>query len=348
MIESPSHVTGAILRPGGAKYDVEREYTMFGFEQQKIWQADGSRASRPYWVRAEAVSPQASTVRDLMDAAWNRVRTTGEAYDQIGSRLQPFAPQRPFEAKRYVVTWVALVLGDIVGIFGAALSYGEIPANALGQAISSGVAAVTGGLVGADVKNAHVAKAIRCAATTDHDYAEYGIVGVLSTDRKTYGLVLRVSAASAAALVVGIFALRLTIEGLTGGLVFCGLSLAVAAASFINAWVHANPAADLLEAYKYAHEQAQAQYLTLGAHQSLADAAAAESEAALIEAEHNIRGQAALHHVEALKWGILRRHPQLFGHGRKESPEQLVDPPRLMPLHRRSRTSRNGLVGHHE
>lgn len=330
-IESPEPV-GAMVRADGATYDVEREYDEIGIEQKTIWRADGSKASRPARVKGDAVGPQASTVRDLMDPAWSRVRATGEAFDQIRQRLLPFAPRRAFESKRYVITWIALILGDIAGIFGAALSYGEVPFNALGQAVASSVAAVTAGLVGADVKAAHVAKAIRSAGTKDEDVAGFGILGALATDSATYGLVLRMAAAVSTALVVGIFALRMTIEGVTGGLVFGGLSFAIAGASFINAWVHANPAAELLDAYKDAHEEAKAQYMALGGHPVLANEAASHAEASLIEAEHEIRGQGAQRHVEALKWGILRRHPQIFGHGTTKSQDPRTVPSRVVPL----------------
>ena len=127
----------------------------------------------------------------------------------------------------------------------------------------------------------------------------------------------------------------MTIEGLTGGLVFAGLSFAIAGASFINAWVHANPAADLLDAYKAAHATAKAEYQALGAHPILATEAGSTAEAGLIEAEHEIRGRASEQHVEALKWGILRRHPQIFGHGTTSVPDPMNIPSKVVPLNSR-------------
>ena len=330
-IDSPEPV-GAMVRADGPTYDVAREYDAIGIEQKTIWQADGSKASRPSHIKGEAVAPHASTVRDVLDPAWGRVRTTGVALGEMRDRLLPFAPRKAFETPRYVITWVALILGDIAGIFGAALSYGEVPFNAFGQAVASSFAAVTAGLVGADVKTAHVAKAIQSSAHGDEESARFGLLGVPATDPATYGLVLRMAAAVSAALVVGIFALRMSIEGVAGGLVFAGLSFAIAGASFINAWVHANPAADLLDAYKAAHETAKAEYMALGAHPVLATEAASVSEAALIEAEHEIRGRAAEQHVEALKWGIIRRHPQIFGHGTSPMPQPTNVPSKVVPL----------------
>lgn len=350
-IDSPEPV-GAMIRADGPTYDVNREYDAIGLEQRTIWRADGWKASRPMHVKNEAVAPHASTVRDLMDPAWDRVRATGEAYDQMRTRLLPFAPRRAFETRRYLISWLALILGDIAGIFGAALSYGEVPFNAFGQAVASSFAAVTAGLVGADVKNAHIAKAIQSNGPDDEESAKFGLLGVPSTDPATYGLVLRMAAAVSAALVVGIFALRMTIEGVTGGLVFAGLSFAVAGASFINAWVHANPAADLLDAYEAAHETAKAEYMALGAHPVLATEAAAAAEASLIEAEHEIRGRAAEQHVEALKWGIIRRHPQIFGHGTNSLPHPTNVPSKVVTLHTRRPEDRllsdsNGARGPH-
>lgn len=333
-IDSPEPV-GAMVRNEGPTYDVSREYDAFGGEQKTIWQADGSRASRGPRVKAESVAPHASTVRDLMDPAWGRVRTTGVALGEMRDRLLPFAPRKAYETPRYVITWVALLLGDIAGIFGAALSYGEVPFNAFGQAVASSFAAVTAGLVGADVKTVHVAKAIQSSAPDDEESGRFGLLGVAATDPATYGLVLRMAAAVSAALVVGIFALRMTIEGLTGGLVFAGLSFAIAGASFINAWVHANPAADLLDAYKAAHATAKAEYQALGAHPILATEAGSTAEAGLIEAEHEIRGRASEQHVEALKWGILRRHPQIFGHGTTSVPDPMNIPSKVVPLNSR-------------
>lgn len=346
-IDSPEPV-GATVRNEGPTYDVVREYDAIGGEQKTIWHADGSKASRPSHIKGEAVGPHASTVRDVLDPAWGRVRTTGVALGEMRDRLLPFAPRKAFETPRYVITWVALILGDIAGIFGAALSYGEVPFNAFGQAVASSFAAVTAGLVGADVKTAHIAKAIQSSGLDDDESARFGLLGVPATDPATYGLVLRMAAAVSAALVVGIFALRMSIEGVTGGLVFAGLSFAIAGASFINAWVHANPAADLLDAYKSAHETAKAEYMALGAHPVLATEAASISEAALIEAEHEIRGRAAEQHVEALKWGILRRHPQIFGHGTSPVPQPTNVTSMVVPLDSRRPEDRtlSGSNGH--
>jgi hypothetical protein len=198
--------------------------------------------------------------------------------------------------------------------------------------VASSFAAVTAGLVGADVKTVHVAKAIQSGAPEDEESGRFGLLGVPATDPATYGLVLRLAAAVSAALVLGIFALRMTIEGLTGGLVFAGLSFAIAGASFINAWAHANPAADLLDAYRTAHETAKAEYQALGAHPVLATEAGTTAEAALIETEHEIRGRAAEQHVEALKWSIMRRHPEIFGHGTSPIPDPMNIPSKVVPL----------------
>ena len=127
-------------------------------------------------------------------------------------------------------------------------------------------------------------------------------------------------AAGTAAVVVAlittsIYALRASTEGGLAGIAFGCLAAATALASFISSYIHADEVADLLAHYDRRYRQALRVHRDASAAKPIAAFAAASAEADSITSEYEHRGDAAVHKVEACKHRMLRRNPQVVGHG---------------------------------
>ena len=77
--------------------------------------------------------------------------------------LGSFARRPSHDAARYWTVWAVLAGGDALGVLASAVWLGEIPLVALGQALACGVAAVTIGGVGEDVRERHDQRVRRAA-----------------------------------------------------------------------------------------------------------------------------------------------------------------------------------------
>jgi hypothetical protein len=197
---------------------------------------------------------------------------------------------------------------------GAAIWLGEIPLVALGQAIACGFAAVTAGLAGGELSTHRRAQ----ARQRDHesltpDEARYWplFAGGQSPPRLAASLGVGIVVLVA----VAVFALRVSTEGLMAGLTFGALAAATALGSFVNCYVHADEVADLLDGYRVRYLVAIRRHRRLAGTRPLATVAAASTEAESLVREHQERGQAAALRVGAAKFRMLRRNPQVVGHG---------------------------------
>ena len=128
-------------------------------------------------------------------------------------------------------------------------------------------------------------------------------------------------AASVVASVAGsIFALRAVTEGATAGLVFGGLAAATMLASFISSYIHADEVADLLATFERQYAVAIKRFRKASAAKALQVSGASVAEVASIEREYDRRALAAANKVEACKQRMLRRNPQVVGHGEVTQP----------------------------
>jgi len=315
-VEPPS---GATVRLGDdATYDVAMEYHFFGEEQGRKWEADGMAASCRDRARAAELGPAADGVRAVLDVASERARRTGEDRDHAEHHLTPYVRRTAFAHRRYQVVFWLLGFGDTAGVLGAAILMGEQPIIAAGQAIASGVAAVTAGLVGGDVRELKLARA-RARMFEDElppELERYRRLFVpVEAEPDTYRLALRLAVCIVGVLGIAIFALRSVVEGPLGGLTFGALGLATAAASFLNSWIDGDDVADLLAIYASQAKDAAEQVQALSGSGVLAGQASATETAERIEAEHEVRGLADKAHVQALKYEVYRNNTSVFGHG---------------------------------
>lgn len=333
---------GPVLRPRGIDFDVVHEHDELATEQIRVWKATGTKAASSAYASAATASPLASGVRDVLDVALRRIHTTEAAWSEAVTRAQGFLPLTTAETRRYWATFVLLVSGDICGVTGAGIMLGEQPWVALLQAIGSGTAAVTSGLVAAELRKRQMAHlfGVDRPATVEDGPVPFTVFGLDPDD-----LVFRVAVALVASITVAVLAMR-SVQGPAAALGFALLAFVTCGGSFINSWVHARPAAEILAGFRQSHEDAVATYLALAGHDAVSREAAALSEAGSIEAEHAARGEAARHQVLARLWKLMRKNPGVFGHGTHSPPAHEWVPVHHAPAEGRPSVQRNGARVH--
>ncbi|MHA7271205.1 hypothetical protein [Arthrobacter sp. HLT1-20] len=310
-------------------------------EQQHLWPAQGEAAQRTDRATAEGLAVAATAEATLLDHASSLVESTKRSYDHCRSTLLPWIHRGPHSGLRYWIGWGVLGLGDAVGVAGAAILLGEEFWIACGQALATGLAAVTAGLAGHDLKE------LRLARQRRRDLDE------LTDDEKLYrrffddtaagDALLKIVAYLAGAIIIlialGIFSLRASIEGALEGLVFGALAGATALASVINSYVHADEVADLVAVARRDYQREVRTYRRTGRAKPTTLRAKAAENAVSIETEHWLRGQAAARHIQALKYQSLTANPGVVGHGPSD-PETPTEPAN-------SSSAGTGPVSHH-
>lgn len=300
---------------------MERGFDELAAEQQQLWPAEGEAASRDEAATAVGLTNAVEAQQFLLAKAACLVGTTKESYEHSQSTLLAWVHRGPHANFRYWVGWTVLGMGDAVGVAGAAILLGEEVWIAAGQALATGLAAVTAGLAGHDLKE------LRLARQRKRDPDD------LTDDEKRYrrffddtspgDSLLKVVAYLAGAIVVlialGIFALRASIEGGLAGLVFGTLAAATALASFMNSYAHADEVADLIAVARRNYQGAVQDYRRISQAVPLRRQAEALEKASSIEQEYALRGQAAAHHIQAMKFQSLTANPGVVGHGPNNS-----------------------------
>ena len=142
--------------------------------------------------------------------------------------------------------------------------------------------------------------------------------------QKTVKAIVYTSVAVGTLISTGIFALRASVDGPLGGLIYGALAAGIAGASFISSYVYADDAADAIDAAEKSYDKATKRYLKLAGHTRLERALCASTEAESIKAEHSARGKAATAAHEGLKHRVLRRNPGVAGHRPAENPPPII------------------------
>jgi hypothetical protein len=308
----------SVLRPSnlGATHG-EHEFDALGEEQAAAWPAEAQVASRPPRVAAARVNRSAEEAGFAVQTHRDELESIRKAKEHAFETLMPFACRSPHDDARYWLSYGGLGLGDTVGVLGAAVSLGEIPELALGQALATGLAAVTAGLVGGELRRLAQAK----SRQRDPDSLTDDERGYRRLFEGADAEVPMTKLAAYTALTVGvlitasIFALRASTEGSLAGIAFGCLAFATALASFISGYLHADEVADLLATYDRRYRVALRRHARASKARPIGQYAAADTEAASIEREYAHRGDAAVRKVEACKHRMLRRNPQVVGHG---------------------------------
>lgn len=314
---------GAVARPGhiGLTW-VEMEYDALRAEQIALWEASGREAS-------QATEAEAFGLRLAADAGERMARGHEPILAQAEKRyidtveaLGPFRRRSPKTKLLHYAAKTALLLGDMVGVTVMGINIGDYPILALLMSISAATAAVIAGLVGSEVRDLRMAQRRRRdpgTLTATQVPFEHLFTGG-DSGVNIVKIFCGASAAVAFIIAASIFAGRAELDGALAGLIYGGIAAAVATASFIESYMYADDIADAIDAASAHYEKELARHTRLAGsivwrerHQRIA-----ETES--VVSEHNARGDAAARRVEATKWGILRRHPGVVGHGAAATP----------------------------
>jgi hypothetical protein len=309
---------GGHPRPSGVGVTyVEQEYHALGDEQELAWPAEGERAARRFQVRARGLGCSAAATEFLLAENQVEVRLAHADHQHAVRVLMPYVRREPAAKLRYWVCWLLLWFGDTAGVWSAAITNGDVPYLAFGQAFAAGLAAACAGLVGSELKDLRMARARRRdPESLTEDEQRYrrlftGSEGGLGIVKLIGSLSLSV----VALLAVGIFSLRSEIEGTDSGVTFGLLAAATAIGSTLLGYSATDEVADLLATTAKRAARAEKRHLKLAQGTPPKVRAEAEETARSLQAEYQLRGQAASRRVESLGWRVQRRNPQVLGHG---------------------------------
>ena len=314
----PVDEAATVARPDVvAKFYAEEFFEAKAEQQPLLWTARGEEAARPWLAEAAELEPFAREHDFLIGEARKQVHTSGERYGLTAKALSPYA-RRAVNAKRgYIVRAGGLVVGDIVGVAGAAIILGEPTWLALLQALASGTAAVTSGVLAHEVKDSRLARKRQKESkklTREEKRFAHLFRGGDSGERLVKivvggGLLIGICIAGS------IFALRAVTEGSTAGWAFGLLAAAITLASWANVYAFTDEAADLIDAQRSAFKTAVKELANVRGDSRIARRSRAVANAASIRSEHQQRGEAARREVEAAGKRHLHENPGVAGHG---------------------------------
>ncbi|HEX3786117.1 MAG TPA: hypothetical protein VHX38_41245 [Pseudonocardiaceae bacterium] len=309
---------GGHPRPAGiGRTYAELEYDALADEQELAWPAEGERDARPFAARARGLDSPAAATEFLLAQSEKEVQAAHVDYQHAGKILTPYVRHESWAKLRYWICWPVLWLGDMAGVWSAAVANGDIPAIAFGQACAAGLAGACAGLVGAELKHRQMMRARqRDPETLTEDERRYQ--GLFTGGTGGVGVVKLVGGLSVTVVVllaVAIFNLRSSVEGTAAGLTFGLLAAATAIASGLLGYSAADEVADLLATMAKRVARAEKRHVRLGATPAIKARAEADETARSIQAEYGLRGQAAGKRVESLNWRVMRRNAQVVGHG---------------------------------
>lgn len=309
---------GGHARPAGVGTSyTEQEYQALAEEQELTWPAEGERAARAFQVRARGLDRVGAATDFLLGENEAEVRQARADFQHAATILTPYVRREPGAKLRYWIVWPLLAIGDASGVLSGAITLGDVPWVAAGQALSSGLAAACAGLFGTEFKHRQLAQARRRDPDTltkdENRYQRLFTSG--ETSLGVVKLIGLLSLTVVLLLAVAVGALRSAIEGNSSGLTFGLLVAATAVGSGLLGYSTADEVADLLATYAKRVERAEKRHLALANSAAARRLAEADEAARSLQAEHQLRGQAASRRVESLSWRVQRRNPQVFGHG---------------------------------
>lgn len=294
---------------------IDDYYDTLGREQVALYEAQSEEQCREVTATAAGVLAQATTDAGLVATLTTRVEEDEAQLQHTHRVLDPLRTRRPGDIKRYKVTQVGLLLGDITGITGAAILFGELVALAFVQAIAVGVAMITIGMVASEVKHTRLRRQ-RAGAVLPADGDRFA--HLLASDEAGEHIVrwVLITATVALGLVgVGIFALRAAIEGTTAGLVFGSLAMVTMLGSAANSYVFADDIDDVVQIMEARQRDNIKTLQALSRSTALALIGKAENVATGIRAENERRGEAASLHCQAAATAVKIHNPAIAGHG---------------------------------
>jgi hypothetical protein len=311
----------AIPRPK----EIERFYLEDAVEKKAAEQAPraaarGEADARAWLTTAARFEYTAGVAKSYVDGQRDVVANARHRFELTALALGVYARRGSREKLPYYLRWALILGGDVAGVAGAAILLGETVGLGVLQAVASGTAALTSGLVAQEVKDSRLARK-REKMPRDLSDEERRFAHLFRGGDSGERIVRWVVAAAGAigALIAGsIFALRYSTEGSTAAWAFGLLAAAIALASWANVYHYTDEASDLIEARRadYTRELKRLKALLRDGEISEHDAALARATS--IRAEAASRGLATEKAVEATGAQLLNEHADVAGHGWSE------------------------------
>ncbi len=308
----------AVTRPAnlGDTY-VELESEALEDEQPPLFDAAGLEASRNPAKEAAGLASAASAAERLLDGHLPILQAAQDRSVATHDALASFRRRPPNTQKWHYLTKAGLIVGDVTTLAGSFIWLGEEPILAVVMAVSAATATVTAGLSGTEVRDVRNRQR-RARSFEELTEKQQQFAHLFEAPDQGWPFVKAlswVSVSVAGTIAASIFALRSSLEDPLVGLVFGGIAAAIAAASWIESYMYADDIADLLDNTDAGYQRETYRHERLAGSTTWQRREEALVEAESITAEHAKRGEAARHHMRSLRFGILRRNPQVVGHG---------------------------------
>jgi hypothetical protein len=308
----------AVPCPGNvAKFWVEPETEAAEEEQEKLYEEKGEAEARePYKVAAE-LSHEADKAATESDEKNAEAKAARQRHERDKKVLRRYVRRRTDAKFMYWLRWVLFLLGDIAGIGGAGLMLGEYPANAVVQALSAAVSAVTLGGVGREVRCIVAARGRQKApgelSDAERDYAflftgPIGVEGIIK-------ILLLISLTGLALIAGGIFALRDAAEGQTVALAFGCFALALGLASFYNSYDATCEVAEYIDTGAAELKKLDKAARKASQNPVIARRAGAIADAKSARATNKAAGEAAARGLRRRLYRLLNENPGVAGNG---------------------------------
>lgn len=296
---------------------VEDEYEQLGLEQAALWDAARGAETRASTVKQAGLALHTGELEHAVTGSRELLDQARSKYLEMVSVLASHRRRAVGSKRWYQAAKAVIFVGDLAGFATAAIWLGEPTFIALTLAGSAAAATVVAGLVGTEYSDMR-RRALRETPADELPLEAQPFAHLFTTGERGGVIVKRVlllSLVTALMIAVAIGALRAAVDDPLIGVLFAGIAFAVAGGSFLVSYAGADEVADLIDLAKADYETRQKQHLALAADVSWRSAAESAAERDSISTEVAARGVAAVEHVRALKYRILRNNPAQAGHG---------------------------------
>ncbi|MFV8295981.1 hypothetical protein ACNQP7_04560 [Mycolicibacterium fortuitum] len=312
----PVESASATARPDAiAETYLELEHDACGLEQQHLFAAEGEVHARYQAALATSLGYAVTQMKSSVERAQLAADRAAERHERIREVLGPYVRRKAMSSVGYMLRLLALLVGDVAGLSGAAIALGEVPALAIIQAVSAGTATVTAGLAATQLRHLQQTAERKLDDVPEALEPYRHLFSGATGSNRLRAAVLVVAVLITLFVSVGVFALRTATEGSLAGLTFGALAAAIAMASFINSWYHADAVADVVESAQHDAHTADRRHRRLGKTALIGKAEQAAFQGDSLITEYTHRGLAAGAHLEAEKYRALQASPDVVGHG---------------------------------
>jgi hypothetical protein len=311
----------AIPRPDGIeKFYLEEAVEKKAAEQPLLWEARGEADARPWRMKAAAAEHATIVLTSSVAAQQELVANARDRYELTARALGGYTRRAHGEKLPYYLRWLLILGGDVAGVAGAAILLGETVELGVLQAIASGTAAITSGLLAQEVKDSRLGrkreKVPRDLTSDERRFAHLFRGG--DSGERIVKAVVAAGVLIGALIACSIFALRLSTEGSTAAWAFGLLAAAVALASWANVYHYTDEVSDLIDARRADYTRELKRLETLLNADGISAHYAALAQVTSIRTEATSRGLAAQKAVEATAGQLLNEHSDVAGHGWSE------------------------------